>query len=124
MTRAELDARPYLEQLQRAVIPTWLFNLKHAKIRNKWFLSIKFQLTRGAKILYLKLDSPNECDTVCDALVKIYEAFSRKLSHDDKPQPLDLEDHEWKKLFKDAGVSGQHTSVIKRMLKPLTEDEY
>lgn len=45
--------------------------------------------------------------------------------HDDKPQPLKLTDDEWQNLFDDAGFSsGQHTSIIKRMLEPSSEDEY
>lgn len=57
LTLAQLSARPYIELLQRKVMPTWLLNDEDLTVECKWEKSFEFGLTQAARIILYRLEN-------------------------------------------------------------------
>ena len=88
LTRAELNARPYVELLQRKVMPTWLFNDEDLTNECKWEISLEFCLSQAAQIILYRLDEKKlevEIHCVAKTLSDAWDIFSEIYSHKKNP---------------------------------------
>ena len=127
LARAELETRPFVEVMEREILPRWLLNDRDMTTVCKLELAFEFRLTRGAimvlrRMKKLKMDFDNR--TLAETLTEVYDASSDVFSHKKKVRALILEDDEWEKLFEKVRVNDPvKQDLFKQMVQPFTKDE-
>ena len=114
-----------MEQLQRFVIPTWVFNDSDMPFRMKWIISIHFRLTTFAAVLKSRIDKSGiKVEILAEALVNVYLKSTKKINHDPDPRKIILEEEEWDTVFKDINMpSPLHNEAVKLALEPTQKNE-
>lgn len=127
VAEAKVQTRPYLETLLKDVIPSWIANLKFVCQKDKLAVSFLFALTPSAEALILRkrdLSIVLNWDVIADFLNTLWDAFSRKVNHNENPIPVCLEEEEWDELFKKVCIHMPlQKTVIRKMLEPIQIEE-
>lgn len=126
--QAELDARPYIEFLQRKVMPRWLLNDEDVIWACKWEFSIEFGVSKTARILKKRIQELNpkiNVKNVSNLLANSYDTFSNLFEHKKKVRPLIMSDDAWQAFFKKVGIDDEtEQNAFKSLVQPISDKEY